>query len=474
MNRGIVMEMGKRHLVVLTPDGRFLRIPRKERVIRIGEEIDLPVLRRRSLSATSIRYGVAAAAIFSIILFTAFGMFAGGQSAVAYVTIDINPSVELGVDNNQNVVEGRGLNEDGENLLSGFAFRGKPLVDVTEALISKAQELQLIPTDEADIVISSTVVSDKTKINDAALANTVKERVSRTINAHPEHAPEKLVVAALPVPRELREEAKKKGISPGKMALNLIDQKQEPAPASPDASSGTNGNSAAKSPQSDDKRLSPKKVEQLLELQRKQKNNPEKVKQLLKEWVQENKEQTAKGNDSEKDIGRQRKVDPKAVHERMNQNNQQDGHHHERAKPNEQAKRHDEERRGDKTDGRDDNKQSAKPDKDDKSPDRQQQSGWERGGARKQPKEKQNKGGADSVKREDDKRSGDRGENRNDNRGDNRYGNYDDNRYNDRNDRNGNGEFNRREKNRREDQSRDFRDHRFESFSSWLDQVVGH
>ena len=40
MNRGIVMENGKRHVIVMMPDGQFRKVPTNKQP-QIGEEITL-------------------------------------------------------------------------------------------------------------------------------------------------------------------------------------------------------------------------------------------------------------------------------------------------------------------------------------------------------------------------------------------------------------------------------------------------
>jgi len=44
---------------------------------------------------------------------------------VAYMTIDINPSIELGLDENDRVIFARAVNKDGEQVLAGMDVQGK-------------------------------------------------------------------------------------------------------------------------------------------------------------------------------------------------------------------------------------------------------------------------------------------------------------------------------------------------------------
>jgi len=98
MNKGIVMELAADYLIVMTPDGSFRKIPRDRRSCDVGEEIvfaDGP----RSAARRWFRLpSYAAAAIVACLVIAAgiFGSFGTGR-VVAYVSMDINPSVELGI-----------------------------------------------------------------------------------------------------------------------------------------------------------------------------------------------------------------------------------------------------------------------------------------------------------------------------------------------------------------------------------------
>src|SRR5690554_6940125 len=101
MNKGIVMEITSKQLVVMTSDGQFTTVKRRQSSYRVGEEIYfsasvLPLnIRYRGLFSVSV-----AAIILALIVFSGIGGFGGSDksSVAAYVTVDINPSIELGID----------------------------------------------------------------------------------------------------------------------------------------------------------------------------------------------------------------------------------------------------------------------------------------------------------------------------------------------------------------------------------------
>ena len=84
---------------------------------------------------------------------------------VAYVTIDINPSVEIGIDNDEVVQDLNGLNSDGDDLIQTLVFKGKSLEDVTSDILDKAEQGALAKG-EGDIIIQLNGCRTKNGSND--------------------------------------------------------------------------------------------------------------------------------------------------------------------------------------------------------------------------------------------------------------------------------------------------------------------
>jgi len=221
MNRGVVMEVAGTYVIVLTPDGRFRKVPRMAGNDRIGEEIQFAIrsyVRRIWLSSLA---AVACAALFGLIWFAGFGGSQGSLVA-AYVTLDINPSLEFGIDDEEKVIEASGLNDDGIRLLEGLVYKGKTLDSVTESVMQRVEEQGFFRDDEGDVVITSTMVKDDPKLDETKLTDKMNDQVSRIIrNASPAQA-DKVKITTLAAPREVRQEAQNQGVSTGKMAVYLI------------------------------------------------------------------------------------------------------------------------------------------------------------------------------------------------------------------------------------------------------------
>jgi hypothetical protein len=222
MDKGIVMEINESNIIVMTSSGRFDKLPRGSRACEVGEEIVYAetVMPRFKVPPLAIASGLIAAMVLCFVLITGLrGTTANGE-VVAYVSIDINPSVEIGIDSQEIVRDLRGINTDGVELIASLSYQGKTLEEVTSAILDRAEQGALAKG-EGDIVISSTVVQDNANINDEAIADKLRQQVNKHIAlTHPTQV-KNYEVTAFASPQEVREEAKVSGVSTGKYAVYL-------------------------------------------------------------------------------------------------------------------------------------------------------------------------------------------------------------------------------------------------------------
>lgn len=95
----------------------------------------------------------------------------------AYVTLDINPSIELVVTPREKVIYANPLNEDAEILLLGLDLIGMDLDDAIDLIITEAINLGFIDVDAEEVTIAVTSIADQ-----AELGNVIRERVKAIIN----------------------------------------------------------------------------------------------------------------------------------------------------------------------------------------------------------------------------------------------------------------------------------------------------
>ncbi|MCD4826802.1 MAG: hypothetical protein K8Q99_03380 [Acholeplasmataceae bacterium] len=118
-----------------------------------------------------------------VVLFAVVATMIGCETALqaeelSYVTIDINPSVELIVSPNDKVIEANALNEDAEVLLSELDLIGMDLEVAIDLIIQTSIELGYISVDE-DV---ETFVEVSTISCDEAIRNQIHEKVKEQIN----------------------------------------------------------------------------------------------------------------------------------------------------------------------------------------------------------------------------------------------------------------------------------------------------
>ncbi len=120
------MEVNERFLTLITPDGEFLRARKLDRDYRIGQEIDFFPINQEETKKQSFfsifnsfkaKTAFAAALIFMLVSVTLLPFF-GNNKVYAYMSIDINPSIELGVNKKFQVVEILPYNEDGKEIVN--------------------------------------------------------------------------------------------------------------------------------------------------------------------------------------------------------------------------------------------------------------------------------------------------------------------------------------------------------------------
>ena len=121
---GLVLRIEGKLMWVATADRQFLAVPAPEQLPRVGDTVQIPA--RRSSPWFHGRLAMIAAAVILFLLPFAMVNMAAPAPA-AYLALDINPSVELALDQNGRVLAAEALNEDGATVLQGLALKNLPI-----------------------------------------------------------------------------------------------------------------------------------------------------------------------------------------------------------------------------------------------------------------------------------------------------------------------------------------------------------
>lgn len=204
--KGLLLEKNDKG-IVLTPDGDFRFVPSP--AAEVGAEItftSVPAVRWWFLS-------IAAALMVAFIGLALYRYFL--LAPVAYVALDINPSLELGLNRQERVVQIEALNGDAVRLTVGVKLRGRPVTEAVKTLIYRAIELGYVSTRREGVVLLTVVpVREGEPVpRTADLAQAVGQAVAKR------DLPVKVVATA--VPARYREEAHRLGLSPGRYVLKM-------------------------------------------------------------------------------------------------------------------------------------------------------------------------------------------------------------------------------------------------------------
>lgn len=205
MKKGVVIDNTGKWTVVLTPEGEFLKIPSRpdhlegKEVLFLGTAVETK--RMNKLWTNGMFRGLSALTA-CILLFLVISPLFGNSQAYAAVTIDINPSLELEVDEQAVVIQVSSYNEEGQKLLNEIEWRDKSVSDVTITVIQKAETMGYM-NEQEQVIITTTYLHDQKKENiTKLLEDTVK-------------ADQDVTLVLVEGKKEWHEEAKKQAVSPG-------------------------------------------------------------------------------------------------------------------------------------------------------------------------------------------------------------------------------------------------------------------
>lgn len=121
MNKGIIMEVKQNYAIVMNDDGHMNKISKKKNM-SIGQKIfyfEEDIIRTngiRNLRNNSFIKTIGSIAALFLIAFTFFYQLSYKESAYAVVSLDINPSIQIEVDNNKTILKVEGMNDDGKSI----------------------------------------------------------------------------------------------------------------------------------------------------------------------------------------------------------------------------------------------------------------------------------------------------------------------------------------------------------------------
>lgn len=152
--RGIVAKVCNNNCIVLTPQGIYRKVPLPSSDIKVGAEVFY-----RETLLTSVKPWLMAACL--LILFVSYPMYSPllplsrTPQAAAYVSLDIDPSLEISVDKHLRVIEVRWFNDEAANLVEQLSLEGKGLNDALVEVIDRAIAQNYIVAEQNQVIIAT-------------------------------------------------------------------------------------------------------------------------------------------------------------------------------------------------------------------------------------------------------------------------------------------------------------------------------
>lgn len=216
MNKAIIVEVNSRHLIVLAEGGEFKKIKNTNPAYTVGQEISIPVLKEKKDSIFSVFFNwktVTAAALAIFLLFFQVLSPVSGPGAYAYVGMDMDPSLELKINEDMQVLDILSFNEQGRTVLEHMGeWEEKEIGYVTNLIFEACEDLGYLKTQE-EVLITTTLSEEIPENKEKAMKEKVNEVMTETAKK------KSVEMTTIVMSSKEREKAKKMKISPGHYAI---------------------------------------------------------------------------------------------------------------------------------------------------------------------------------------------------------------------------------------------------------------
>lgn len=203
----VIVKTEGRYASALCSDGTFVRI--KNQNYSVGQVI---MMKKQSVFSKITLAGSAVAAV----LVLSVGVWAY-TNPYAYVSIDVNPSIEYTLNRFDRVLTVKAVNDDGQTILKEVGLKNLKNKTIDEAIAETVEQINAHDYfKDGGAIVIATSAKDIKKAE--ALASRLKEEAAGKAEAEGQD----VEVEAIGVGRERVEEAHELGVTPGR--LNLVEK----------------------------------------------------------------------------------------------------------------------------------------------------------------------------------------------------------------------------------------------------------
>jgi len=157
--KAVVLEKSGSRYTVLGQDGTFRQVHRRLNA-EVGEEVQIQSWIERF---SGVRIWAGAVALFLLVLTTILGWsLYQAPTAVALLSVDINPSLQVELDKQGDFVRFVTQNEDAKRMLSQIDLKGKPIKEVLDEIITQAYDQKFLSAEQHWVVVGYSPMTNKT------------------------------------------------------------------------------------------------------------------------------------------------------------------------------------------------------------------------------------------------------------------------------------------------------------------------
>lgn len=155
--QGIVVKVTENLIVLMTQDGKFKNIQRKsDEFPLIGEKFTYSEPAQGNQPYSWLKFIVYAAAV--LLMAIGYSQYSAKAADEAFlVAVDINPSLEIYMDSNYEVLRVDSLNRDAEELTNNLKYKNKDIQELLKDIVVLSLEKGYLNNNEENVIVSSVV-----------------------------------------------------------------------------------------------------------------------------------------------------------------------------------------------------------------------------------------------------------------------------------------------------------------------------
>ncbi len=217
MNKtGTILELKRNRATIMTNECRYVYIKRRPKMF-VGQQVvffesDLIKPRMAVFKYAGIAVSIA---VGFLLIFLSYFRLIENRNIYAFVNVDINPSVEIAIDQGKVVLWAKPINEDGKTLLSSLKLKGESLEDAIKDILEQSKKNGVIKVGNGKYILISASLNPENAQNKTDKEE-AEAKLDSYLNSFKDASEEELIWAVIHTTPEDRKQAVNNQISSGK------------------------------------------------------------------------------------------------------------------------------------------------------------------------------------------------------------------------------------------------------------------